>query len=154
MNNKELLKQIKEIFQSTEPYYSDVLNIDSDFDYDKIINSWHYFSKINKTYLNKYEKTDNNTLSVENTSKIKYYFNKHDILEKLLENHIVSDDQHIIIFYIKGNDNILIFMKNKDNYHFFEMNVKQIRFSFNKSLKEHERNVNLLCILGYNIDQL
>ena len=142
-----LLHVVRDIFKKNKPYFTDVIRIEYDLNrYDMIINIWYYFTQTDKEFLNRYEESNNKLLQTQ--FKIAELFcQKHNIIIPIFQNHIITKKDHVIIFYLKNSDHVLLFLKHKDELHFLQVHVDQIRLTFNKSLKDFERSEHFLSIL-------
>ena len=103
-----------------------LLELDVVPDYNNITNMWSYFKTISEVYKHKHKV--NITLSDSPLNEVyKKYFNRYKIIKDVFESHVKSLSDHLILFYIKDNDHVLIFLKTIKNQH-NQYNIIKIPF--------------------------
>ena len=87
-----------------------LLELDIAPNYENITNMWSYFKTISEVYKKKHKV--NITLTESPLNDIyKGYFNRYTIIKDVFESHVKSLSDHLILFYIKDNNYVLIFLK-------------------------------------------
>ena len=108
-NIKNIVKRIEKLMAT--PSCCEVnLQIDIYPQYFHISNMWNYFKGTSELYHKMYKK--NNLQESELNNVYKKYFNRHPIIKDCFESHVRCKTQHLILFYIKDCDIILLLYKN------------------------------------------
>tara|TARA_Y100000996_G_scaffold406690_1_gene383357 strand:+ start:1304 stop:1771 length:468 start_codon:yes stop_codon:yes gene_type:complete len=119
------------------------LELDINPEYSHILNMWNFFKGTSELYHKMYHKV--NLGKSEINDIYKKYFNRHPIIKDCFESHIKCNTQHLILFYIKGCDTLLLLYKNPKAK---LLPFVQIKIPFS-NFDENTRN-KLYNDIGYN----
>ena len=92
-----------------EPNISKLHTIEDQLTYSDLTNLWKYFRQNNQTYKDNYAITPDESVEI-----YKPYFYKYGYILSPLFNTLISKDTFMIVFYIKGSDESLIFYKSNE----------------------------------------
>ncbi len=153
----KLLNKIQSIL-SLNKNFQNILEIDNTISYKNIHGIWDYYQIINTDFHNKYKKPENYTENNELLKKYEYLYNKYSQIQNIYKIHTSTDNEHIIIFYTKNNDNLYIFLKTFDynkKYPFIiiNININIIKGDFNNIINNiNNLDYNALYIASYGKD--
>lgn len=107
MPNKELvMKEVKDIVTKKFCFARD-LELDKYINYESIVGMWNF---------HKLMLADRKKIKKYNESKIRLfgaYYKKYSFIRDTFHSHTLAKNNHIILFYIKDNKNVLLCYKSK-----------------------------------------
>ena len=138
MNINSILEKVIILLKNGASEYSD-FKLDEKPDYLDIVNLWYYHITVDKNYRKKYQRPEYNSKILKQivnyrnyyTEKVKYIFDKHTL----------SDD-NILLFIIKNQKKLLVFLKSEETDEIFTkiyLPIDKI-ININKKLLDIEDN--------------
>lgn len=109
---KNMINEKVQSLVSNAVYNNDIiLNIPLHYKYIEYM--WKYHQIICQEFIKKYKGG-----SIKCTKKVfdnyRKYYNKYGIIRDLFNVHTTTDKDHLIIFYVKGEDNVFCSLKTDD----------------------------------------
>jgi hypothetical protein len=112
MEINQILNKVITLLSNTAVFNCDfkTLNIPN---YDDVVNLWNYHITTNKIYRRKYIRPEYNKNVLKQIINYKQYYTPS--IQTVFENHTVLEQDNILLFFIKNQKKLLIFLKDTSN---------------------------------------
>ena len=115
MNIINILNKVKVILGDRASEYFD-FKLNDKPDYDDIVNLWYYYITVSKEYRTKYTRPEYNKEILRKIINYRNFYTKE--VEYIFNKHSFSKD-NILLFLIKNQEKLLIFLKDETNPEIF-----------------------------------
>jgi len=131
MNINSILQKVINLLNKGAAEYAD-FKLEEKPDYQDIVNLWYYHITVSKSYRKQYSRPEyNKEILKQIVNYRKYYSQK---VEFIFNKHTFSDE-NLLLFLIKNQNKLLIFLKSDDNPQVFS----KIYLPMNKIVNINEK---------------